>query len=236
MSKRPRAPRKNNKQSTGPQDNAKDEGVEASRQTPVIPPSPSDAANTQKREDAPLPRRKSVRWKSVLETIGIVAGIGYAIVTYLQWRDIKNNFIIDQRAWLGVTEVKTDPIGEGMKFAPILVNSGKTLASDVVQRGGWKVFPVSTIPDINQQIGQQSEFFHGVIFPNGRRELSNKSSRSLTKGDADGLLNGSSVLYVFAKVNYRDIFRKERVTRFCLMLDPETDKFVPCPFYKDSAY
>ena len=183
-----------------------------------------------------MPWWKSVSWMKILKVVGIVAGIVYAIVTLLQWRDISNNFIIDQRAWLGVTEVKVDPITENMEFAPILVNSGKTLAVDVIQRGGWKVFPSSVVPDIEQEIRQHAPYSHGVIFPNGRRELWNKASGSISKEDAAGLLNGSLVLHAFAIISYRDIFKQARATKFCLMLDPETDKFVPCPFYRDSAY
>ena len=54
---------------------------------------------------------------------------------------------------------------------------------------------------MDQEIEQHAAFSHGVIFPNGKRELSNKTSSSLTKEDATGLLNGSLVLYVFAKIS-----------------------------------
>jgi len=145
-----------------------------------------------------------------------------------------DNFVLDQRAWLGVTEVAAGPIVKSMKFTPILINSGKTLATRVTQRGGWKTFPKGVIPDIDREIKQEPEFFHGVIFPNGRRELS-ANSDSITADIASELRGGAQVLYVFSEIDYRDAFRKKRTTKFCLMLNPAIDQFSPCPFYVDSA-
>jgi hypothetical protein len=175
-------------------------------------------------------------WRSLFECVAIPFAIGYAVVTYFQWRDLRTNFVIDQRAWLGVTEAIAGPIRETMRFSPILVNCGKTVALDVVHRGGWKPFPKSVVPDIEEEISKNPDFVDGVMFPSGKRELSNALPNSLTKEDADKLAEGSLVLYVFADVRYRDIFGNKRGTRFCLMLDPEPNKFVPCPFFKDSAY
>jgi hypothetical protein len=44
---------------------------------------------------------RRLKWKSALEVIGIIAGIGYAIITFLQWRDLGRNFKDSQRAWVG---------------------------------------------------------------------------------------------------------------------------------------
>jgi hypothetical protein len=40
-------------------------------------------------------------WKSALEVIAIPFAIGYAIISYFQWRDAAHNFRGDERAWLG---------------------------------------------------------------------------------------------------------------------------------------
>jgi len=41
-------------------------------------------------------------WKRIIQTGGILSGIAYALVTYLQWRDLGNNFRIDQRALIKI--------------------------------------------------------------------------------------------------------------------------------------
>lgn len=108
---------------------------------------------------------------------------------------------LDQRAWLGVTEVAVDKdIKEGstLRFVPILVNSGKTPALNVLQRGGWLLLPKTVIPNIEQVVEEKSAFRHGVIQPGARRELSNRLGRPLLKEQAEGLMNGSMVLYVFS--------------------------------------
>src|ERR1700694_2037578 len=90
MSKRrPHAPGKKNQQSPRPQKNTEDKAVEAPRQSFVIPPSPRNTKNSKEGQDATKPWWMSMRWKTVLEVIGILAGIGYAIVTYYTLQAIK---------------------------------------------------------------------------------------------------------------------------------------------------
>jgi len=59
--------------------------------------------------------------------------IGYAIVTGLQWQDLRHNFKVEQRAWIGyntmaITNLKA---GEPLRCDIKLLNSGKTFALDV---------------------------------------------------------------------------------------------------------
>jgi hypothetical protein len=39
--------------------------------------------------------RKSKWWKDSLKVAGILSAIAYAIVTYLQWKDLQHNFFIE---------------------------------------------------------------------------------------------------------------------------------------------
>ena len=71
------------RKSQRPQDNPGDEGIKTPGQVPVIPPTPSNPTDTKEREDAAEPWWKAVRWKAILEVVGIIAGIGYAITTFL---------------------------------------------------------------------------------------------------------------------------------------------------------
>jgi hypothetical protein len=67
-------------------------------------------------------------WKPRLEMLGVCFAIGYAIITFGQWRDSSNNFITDQRAWLHPeSEGFPNPgstIGNGMSFN---VSSGERI-------------------------------------------------------------------------------------------------------------
>src|ERR1039458_4738187 len=88
-------------------------------------------------------------WKTRLEIVAIFAGIGYAYVTYRQWHDLRHNFEVDQRVWLGVTEGATPrELHEGtvLNSTVILVNQGKTPAYNVVQQAGFRIMTAGGFP------------------------------------------------------------------------------------------
>jgi hypothetical protein len=43
------------------------------------------------------------RWKPLLEIVGVFFAIGYAIVTFFQWRDARRSLELDERAWIAPT-------------------------------------------------------------------------------------------------------------------------------------
>jgi hypothetical protein len=71
-------------------------------------------------------------WKTV-ERLALLSGIAYAVVTYVQWKDIGNNFKMDERAWIGPAKISLthlqapDPISTSVG----LTNFGKTPALNV---------------------------------------------------------------------------------------------------------
>jgi hypothetical protein len=72
-------------------------------------------------------------WKSRIQFAALIAGIGYAVVTYFEWKDLRHNFEVDQRPW--ITYHKTDDVllkpGSPIVFRFDLVNTGKTPARGV---------------------------------------------------------------------------------------------------------
>jgi hypothetical protein len=40
------------------------------------------------------------KWRTLLEIFGILAGIGYAVVTYFQWQEMRKQTIEANRAWM----------------------------------------------------------------------------------------------------------------------------------------
>lgn len=106
-------PGKQNPTSIASEGAAEDEGDRAPGTTSVVAPRPANPDKTKKSRRYAAPRRtlkwKAWRWtrriflkKDRLERVGICFGVAYAIVTIIQWRDLRQNFKIDQRAWVSI--------------------------------------------------------------------------------------------------------------------------------------
>ena len=97
----------------------------------------------QKQSETDKPWYKTFQgWKLRLEILAIAAGIWYAWVTYNQWHDSNRNFRIDQRPWIKVELVPSDPGGSqqvsvsatvgNLLTIPVRVkNIGKTPAESI---------------------------------------------------------------------------------------------------------
>jgi hypothetical protein len=78
-------------------------------------------------------------WKRGLSVAAGLATVGYAVITWHQWRDLRHNFQVDQRPWIDITDFR--PMDKwywnatagtfivNMSFT--LRNTGKTPAIDV---------------------------------------------------------------------------------------------------------
>jgi len=92
---------------------------------------------TQQRGGSTIPRWKlalsSVRSKITLRNAGIVAGIVYALVTYLQWKDLRRNFETDERGWVRLSFAWPMPSTQSNHMEIGLQNVGK---SPVTSYGG----------------------------------------------------------------------------------------------------
>src|SRR5690242_15697621 len=89
------APWEQHRAGIGPQAKPHKEDDSAGRKSPAVPqvkPAPRDTDKTKQ------PWYKTLNgWKAALEVIAIPFAVGYALVTWLQWRDLRHNFEIDQR-------------------------------------------------------------------------------------------------------------------------------------------
>src|SRR5207253_7074434 len=76
-----------------------------------------------------------------LEIVAIPFAIGYAFVTYFQWRDANRNFRIDQRPWIKVELIPSESTGQQVTITttvgsfltiPVRIkNIGKTPAESI---------------------------------------------------------------------------------------------------------
>jgi hypothetical protein len=215
------SPREHDHESIGQHDDGPQESENTPRATAVISEAPKNADNAKTRSDAAVPWRKRrpprfkrLRWRNMLTNIGIVAGVGYAVVTCLQWGDLRHNFYVDQRAWLRPTylipeqpsaaiKVQIDNIGKSPAF-----NAKATVVYEVVN---WQVQPsfdlsspgtVETIPAV--LFPTEFDSFQALLSPNG----------ILTAEDTKRVNSGDSYVALFGQMIYRDPFGNHWM-RFC---------------------
>ena len=166
----PHTPRENYQKAPAPQYAAQKEADAAPRQTPLIldmPPAPPNPTQTGNPQQDPVPRWKSWRiWKRILQTSVAIVGVGYAVITYLQWHDAHHNFTLDERAWI---EVKSNNTGsnlsdyKGAYTKVILLNFGKSPALNIRIRSAGEILPANTPPSL--LYGRGLGGTTGVLFP-----------------------------------------------------------------------
>jgi hypothetical protein len=131
-------PRKKNQQAQSPTHNAEKKADSTPGQPPLIadiPPTPRSTADAHNGKQGAVPWWKTWRaWKRLLEIAVGLAAVGYAVITYMQWRDLGRNFEMDQRAWLGIASINTEGAAGSInsfrvgRLSLTLQNSGKTPA------------------------------------------------------------------------------------------------------------
>jgi hypothetical protein len=209
-------PRKNNPQPTSDQNQSSEKNNPASRQValPVdIEPFPA------------LPQRTKGKWyqspqwwKTMLEIIAIPFAIGYAIVTFFQWRDSHNSFITDERAWIELRlkdEVFKSPEELGTRPLTLeAIDIGKTPAIGLKVLTNGEIIPRDKAPSLTYGDGSTINVT-GVVYPNSPEIQINVLSSLFTPLQKSSLLNGNTYFTFWATATWRDIFCKSHWTRFC---------------------
>jgi hypothetical protein len=158
-----------------------------------------------------------------LEIVGLLAGIGYAIVTYCQWRDLRHNFELEQRAWI---KVDYPEFGHSPPSVPVTVkfiNVGKSPALRIGASTVVEIVDNRKEPSFLDFPKRNSGMFVSLIFPTENieyaAELFNGNTaqavpRELTASEVESLLKGDSYMAVYGSVMYSDQFGTHW-TRFC---------------------
>lgn len=230
---------KNNKNSSGPRSTsqppqdepptAKDTCDRADKNDPAcgepapltqIDPSPQSTNKTKAKW-----YQSFKRWKSIVEFVGILFAIGYAIVTGLQWYELHHNFRVDERAWIGATSISGFPqIGKQLLVTIMFKNTGKTPALKVfpffnyqfVSKGDKFVFETHRKPG-NQLIAPNVDI-PGVI------PVANAQT-PFTQIDSLRLRSREKTLYVYGQIWYQDIFHHDHWLKFCYFLEPMAEGY-----------
>ena len=177
----------------------------------------------------------SVVWKWV-NRAALLAGIGYAVVTFFMWRDAHKGFVNDQRAWVGVSGSGDFNLrlakGEPLAISLAARNSGKSPALELVSVNKMMtVGPNGTEPDFSGY--SKSEAGPPVVlFPNSLTTISVNTAKPSDKGlslpnldenQVKGFTDGTIKIYVYGSIWYRDTIQKsEHRTDYCFAYDPQS--------------
>ncbi len=150
-------------------------------------------------------------WKTLLEIIAIPFAIAYAVVTYCQWQDLKDNFKVDERAWLGVKDVTlTLPlqVGHTVDISINTFNTGKTPAVDlglVDTSVGHDETTIDRAAPSNDRT---------VVAPNNNHVFYTQATYS--DDGIRALMTGAARIYVRGHLQYKDIWGLSHETTFCV--------------------
>lgn len=201
----------------------------AKRQSPLvpeIPPSPSD------RDQSKKPWYKTLSgWKSVFEIVAIPFAVAYAVVTYLQWQDLRRNFVIDQRPWVRFITENSKPgriwtTSTGDIVAPNdmrslstqidIENIGKTAAREILVTTVTEILPDSQRPSLTYDESKSyATTSTGILFQDHTIPVDLGMAREITEDQRRALNQGRSYLVAYGTITYRDIFGVSHETRFC---------------------
>jgi hypothetical protein len=231
---RVKTPRHENETRASPQNASSKKSDSAQRQTSLVEHVASTAPNSER---PPKPWYETLQgWYYLLGIIGIPFAIGYAVITYFQWHDLRHSFQVDQRAWVGLAESTniTFRAGETAKITHVLTNSGRTPAIDLITHANSKLVPygtrfsdsLATYEDMDPVlIGSRS-----TIMPGKNAYLVLEAKQPVTREHFDDVVSKRSMLYMFGEACYRDIFGDTHYTRFCEFLMPDLT-LGNCPTY-----
>jgi len=178
-----------------------------------------------------------IKWKGILETVGIFAGIGYAFITYLQWCDLRSNFKIEERAWVGISEYRfgePDKAGERGPIEFKLLNTGKTPAIDVTlgTKTGAHSNPIdwTQIPYSHKFQWDGNDI--GSLPPEAPRAIRVPIYIPAPGGEdaISEVFAGQGTFYVAGSIRYRDVFSKDwRYTPYCFYVIKDATHPMICP-------
>jgi hypothetical protein len=150
-----------------------------------------------------------------------------------------DNFHLDQRAWLGPTEMLQPGFldgtkrvylreGEPAQFGVGISNTGKTPARNVIQQTSYISIP-SNIGFRPRYPGSRQHV--GVIHPNAKIWATTPWTGPLLKPQITDATRGAVRLYFFGTITYDDVWEKTHHTTFCFYLVNDLSGFTNCDTY-----
>lgn len=213
------APLQQDKTGTSPQDTATQKDNAASGEPAAIPKVDPAPSNT---DQSKHPWYKTVQgWKSLLEVVAIPFAIGYAVVTFQQWHDLRHNFEVEERAWLKIDYAVPDNITSNAAVEIRITNIGKSVALRGVADTMLEIVDSKNDPSF-EPVAYHYKTSLPPLFPADKQTFTvtrtpnnpDGSPRPLTGTELQGLTTGHSYLAVYGRVVYLDQFGMHW-TRYC---------------------
>jgi hypothetical protein len=219
-------PREQNEKTITSKNNTRDEQDSVQPRSPSFPQGNPAAIKEQKAKSKWDKRIE--RWKPSLEIIGIFFAIGYAFVTYFQWRDLRDNFVTGQRAWVGVVRIVVDhPVsGASPRSIVTMHNFGLSPARQL----DTNTVTVTIAADNRSKAIQEAikdidrgpwENLAMVLPQSVGSDNVNTSRRQFTDTAIKAFAEERAWLIVVGRIKYADIFDKQRMTTFCGFYSPK---------------
>jgi len=159
----------------------------------------------------------------VLQFVGILAGIGYALVTYVMWRDSHNNFIVQERAWLTLEGIFPPMPKEGnrIEIDARISNTGLTPAKKINAEFVPSVLGSNDRVPFDYSVKSRNVEIIGILPPNRFVIIPIVQWKIMPetlpyiKTDVDDLMNGRTYLAIYGRGTYIGIFGRSHWFRFC---------------------
>jgi hypothetical protein len=209
-SENPNAPREHSDKPANPQQDSTKK-----KQNTVPPTAPPKPAPTPDNSYGPCCcHYQPTHWSwRIVESVGILAVVAYAVITYCQWKDLRHNFEADERSWVKV-EFKWTPIQVGTLTGVIgiLTNAGKSPITTLYGEGAFEVVDGDKTPSFTLK-QHHSTHYEVLLFPSDHSEFpinlmdqTAKQPRSFTAEEVGKLKQGQAYIAAFGWIGYTDQF------------------------------
>ena len=177
-------------------------------------------------------------WWRLLNTVGVLAGILYAGVTYVQWRDLRHSFQVEQRSWLKATQSFTRDVPSA-NMLPVQVhikNVGRSAAIKTVVESVFQIVKAHDAPYLSFRTSKLIDIgareTSPILFPDDDSDFSVPFTHTPKDTDLDDLKSGRSYVAVYGVILYKDQFG-DHWTRFCAWKSYLTGSYTskPCVEY-----
>lgn len=168
--------------------------------------------------------------------------LGLAVLCFYTYYAKKQNklteksLVLGRRAWLVASEVKPEghPVLAGVRIPCVitLTNAGSTPATNVAIDGTGDLFLGPIIPDAVNWTPTNDPPSSSVL--GGGLTLYTKIwVRALSEDEVTQVEKGDATLFLYLRIEYRDIFKKQRWTTACWQYDHDSRKWAIAPKHND---
>jgi len=147
-----------------------------------------------------------------------------------------NSFQLDQRAWVALGDIVfTAKTTEPIKVTIVVKNVGRTPAMDVISVIGLAEKPKGreiALTDIKYP-GNPSYF--GALYPSVSTLIGKNLERTTPTqaADIENWKSGATIVYIFARVTYKDVFNEPHWAHFCAQIQNDLASVHACQIYND---